>query len=232
MRRFTAWLRRHSLHVSEATWYALAVLVGLYQIVATVVALPLLPSEFFFPILSLLLLGLYISARWASWTDGPRLVLSDLLELDSIDVWRFTCWNRGKACEARARVVGATDDRGNALIDRQHLPIELPWTHYQGLGRLRVGRNDPLGITSALVFYGYQSGTGQRRFRGRPRLAVFAYGDKWQPVLGQVSCFRNRTLAITVAVDAPESYPDIEAVEHTYHLTFDRAAKARFRATP
>ena len=230
MNRFSGWLRLHSLRVVEAVWLVVVVLFGLYQILGALVALPLLPPEFFFPMLALLLLALYVSAKWADWMDRPRLVLSNLLELDSIDHWRFTCWNRGRSCEVRAQVVGATDDRGNVLIDPQHLPIELPWTHLTG--RPRIGRNDRLGQTASIVAYQYQAGIGTRRFRTLPRLALFIYGENWKPFLGQVSRFRYKTVSIKLSVDSPTDYPNIEAVEHTYRLTFDRGAKTRFRATP
>jgi hypothetical protein len=231
MRTLATWLRRHSIRAVEAGALVLVFLLGLYRALGSWVALPSLSQDLALPVLCVLLLGLYVSDKWVTWTARPEIELSDRLVLDSINVWRFTCLNRGKACEVRARVISATDNRGQVLIDRQHLPIELPWTHHQGVSRLRVGPNDRLGITSALLFYVWQAGIGQRRFKSGPRLAVAVYGDKWQPVLGQVSRFRNRTLSVTVAVDTPD-LPELEAVEHTYHLAFDRTSAAKFRATP
>lgn len=225
-----SWLRRHSIRTGEAAWLVLVFLFGLYKALGIAIPLPSLPQEFTFPVLFILLAGLYISSKWSTWTARPRFVLSAQLQLDSLNVWRFTCWNKGPACEVRARVYGATDQRGNLLIDRQHLPIELPWTHKDGR-RIRVGRNDRLGVTGALVAYGWVGGLGNRPFKGgRPRYCLFLYGDAWKPPLGQVSRFRNCSLAITVVVDSPE-YPDVEPTEHTYHLTFDRSSPARFRAT-
>ncbi len=229
MRPITTWLRRHSIRAGEAVALVLVFLFGVYRALGSWVPLPSLPQDWALPVLCALLVWLYVSDKWATWTGRPEFQLSDRLALDSINIWRFTCWNYGKACEVRARVVSATDERGNVLIDRQHLPIELPWTHHQGVSSLRVGPNDQLGITAALVFYIWQAGIGQRRFRGRPRLAISVYGDKWQPALGQVSCFRNRRLSVTVVVDPPSSQ---KLRASSTHITSRLIARRRASSAP
>jgi hypothetical protein len=223
-----SWLRAHSIRAGEAVWLVLVFIYGAYKALGAIVPLPSVPQELALPVLILLLTGLYVTAKWSTWTSRPVLILSDRLELDTLDVWRLTCWNKGKACEVRAQLLGAIDDAGHALVDPQHLPIELPWTHLSG--RPRLGPNDRLGATAPVLTYNWQAGIGQRRFRTLPRYALQVYGGTWQPFLGQISRFRNRTLSITVAVDAPEQ-PEIQAVEHTYRLAFDRTLPTRFRAT-